>query len=181
MLFSSAAGPLANTSPSSPVSRTLSSVSQEPFQQPPRTQSKYPCQDLENTLIGTFPFPRQVPPLPAQILNIHFPCSPVLQADLGKDTYLVTPVWPGQREAGLLQSGLRPLLLPAVSEGLSSGAEGFHLGCRVHPLLWVLTLAQETVKHKRPFLCGPTPPQNQVFDPTTCSLGAVTTYCTLAL
>lgn len=48
------------------------------------------------------------------------------QADLGKDTYLVTPVWPGQQQAGLLQSGFWPLLLPAVSEGLSSGAEGFH-------------------------------------------------------
>lgn len=48
------------------------------------------------------------------------------QADLGKDTYLVTPVWPGQQQAGLLQSGFWPLLLPAVSEGLSSGPEGFH-------------------------------------------------------
>ena len=48
------------------------------------------------------------------------------QADLGKDTYLVTPVWPGQREAGLLQPGLWPLLLPAVSGGLNPGAEVFH-------------------------------------------------------
>ena len=47
----------------SPFPRTLlSSVSHELFQQPLRTQSRCPCQDLENALISTFPLPRQVPP-----------------------------------------------------------------------------------------------------------------------
>lgn len=188
----------------SPFPRTLlSSVSHELFQQPLRTQSRCPCQDLENALISTFPLPRQVPPFapdpqyplsPSPGSYWHMPAWPQLpgkcsisahhqatrdsplvtvrglegrQADLGKDPYLVTPVWPGQPEAGLLQPGLWPLLLPAVP-GLRVSTLTPDLGCRVHPLLWVLTLAQETVKHKRPFLCSPTPPQNQVFDPTTC-------------